>query len=302
MLRCDFILEFLSYFLGSVMSHPSLSLVLPRMIRGMIKSGSSSFADSARSNSDEKIPRSEIKNYHNLCKSERLSIRSLQGSLLDLLVAHARDVKIAVDWTDMGEFRMLVFAVIIGRRTIPVFWWTIRWHDNWVKAERAAFKAFRDMMPVGVAYIVLADRGFGNPDLVRFCSHQLGMHLVFRAKRDIYIRRAEMSEFVLLSRVSCPGGKAQDFGWVEWTKSNTLNRIRVVRIHDEKQKEPWVLLTTLDAPAKTIVRLYGCRFLIEETSRMAKTSSTALVLGHAPWTALTVLRDYLESGRSPTYI
>ena len=135
----DLILDFMTQVLALNLK-PRLGQVLPRMIRGMIVAGMAGYAAAARC-VDSKMPRSEIKNFYNLCKSNGLSIEPMQAALVHLLASQVSGrIVVAVDWTDIRDFKMLVFAVVIRRRTIPVFWWTIRWHESLVRAERSAFK------------------------------------------------------------------------------------------------------------------------------------------------------------------
>ena len=116
------ILSFLTQVLAMAVK-PSLRQVLPRMLRGMIVAGTAGYAAAARC-VGSKIPRSEIKNFYNLCKSNMLSVDALQAALVHLLASQGSGrIVVAVDWTDIGNFKMLVFGVVIKRRTIPVFWW-----------------------------------------------------------------------------------------------------------------------------------------------------------------------------------
>ena len=281
MIDIGLILAFLVQFLGGLFTHPSLCVVLPRMIRGMILSGSSTFAGSARANADMKKPRTEIRNYHNLCKSDRLPVGTIQSALIHLLASQASDrLKVAVDWTDFGEFRMLVFAVVIKRRAIPIFWWTIRWYESMAKAERLAFRAFQLDM-VGLDYLVIADRGFGNAKLLRFLRDELQMSFVIRTKAANLVRRNSTDRFVAIDRIACAREVIQDLGRVDFTRSDTLPALRIVRLHDWGQKEPWVLATNIEAPAKTIVHLYATRFLIEEMFKDGKDTSNGFGLGAA---------------------
>ena len=120
------ILDFMMHLLALTLK-PSLREVLPRMIRGMIVAGMAGYAAAAWC-VGSKMPRSEIKNFYNLCKSNRLSVDGVQAALIHLLASQSSGrIVVAVDWTDIGNFKMLVFGVVIKRRTIPVFWWTIPW-------------------------------------------------------------------------------------------------------------------------------------------------------------------------------
>ena len=131
---------------------------------------------------------------------------------------------------------------------------------------------------LGWTYIVVADRGFGNVKVLRQLMDELKMLVVIRVKSTIGVRRNVSDTFVPVNRIAYTRGCVQDLGRVDFTRSNTLRGVRIVRLHDLEQQEPWVLATNLDAPARTVVRLYGMRFLIEEMFRDGKDKSNGFAL------------------------
>src|SRR5207253_3004371 len=110
---------------------------------------------------------------------------------------------------------MLVFSVVIGRRTIPVFWVTIFWYQSMVDTERSAFASFSKLLQPGQACVVVADRGFGTVRLLRYLRDELGMSFVIRVKEGAAIRRPRVSDVTEKEAVGQPAEAVTGLSYVE---------------------------------------------------------------------------------------
>ncbi len=275
--------------------------VMARMITGIIMSGVAAYAGAAREHTAVmRRVAAEIKRYCRICHWPMAKLDLLRSSLVHLLASQAsKRIVVAVDWTDVQGYSMLVFAVVIGRRTIPFYWVSALWHADHLQIEKEAFEEVKRLLPPGLDCILLADRGFGTTRNLRLLQ-ALNFHFVLRTKWSrILIRRPSRSEeFVAMERITYPAGKVQDLGKVEFTESQPVE-VRRVRFRDTGQKGMWVLATNLDAPGRTIVELYARRFRIEETFNDYKDVRSGWQLAGTSSSGRRCWRGCSASPRSP---
>jgi len=237
---------------------------LAEIVLALILAGRAGFREIARKMPGPKSVAAKLSEVYRFCQ-EVPSGRELRNALVHLLVSNSRGgrVVLATDWTEMGGFSMLVTALVTTSRALPLMWTTMPVGGDQAATECEHYLDLQRVLPAGLSYIVLADRGFGITRVIN-CLHFC--HFVLRSKSKIGIRKPGDEKFTLLSKIGYRTGRIQDFGTVDYCASNTA-RVRVVRVRGAGQKEPWILLTNLDAPAKTIIRLYAARFRIEQMFR-----------------------------------
>lgn len=200
-------------------------------------------------------------------------------ALFATVVGPRKSVKIAIDWTKIGPWPVLVASVVIRRRGIPIYWATCDFRK--LQRSQNAFEnsflvVLRDIIPRNVNAILLFDRGFRRVSLVKHIK-SLGFHFVIRSCSDAHIMTAA-GDKIALRGLMLSSGIVKDFGHVMATMDKPED-VRLVAVFDRDQKEPWLLFSDLDLPARDIVALYGRRFTIEEFFRDSKNSRFGWSLG-----------------------
>ena len=237
------------------------------MVTALIAAGKAGFAAVARSIPGPKSMAARLSEVYRACRS--LPGGSDLTAPLVHLILSAPDgrVVLATDWSQFGDFKVLMTVLISSSRAVPLMWTVMPVIGDQAAVEIEHFRDLRHALPICQEFIVLADRGFGNS---RTIAQLDGLFtFVLRSKAQASFRRGGEGAFTNLRNVGYTRGTIQDFGVVECFASNPV-KVRLVRLHDVYRSEPWILLTNSAAPAKTIVRLYKCRFRIEETFRDLK--------------------------------
>ena len=175
-----------------------------------------------------------------------------------------------VDWTEVGGYRVLVTAIALRRRALPILWTVISKQGDQVEAEGLHYRTLRELLPEDRKFIITADRAYGHARTVRY-FRLCNFSFVLRTSTKSSIASPGCKRFRKLTDIGFQPGDMQDFGIVDFAKSNTI-RVRVIRSGDQGHKEPWILLTDLDAPARLVVRLYSHRFRIEGFFRDVKST------------------------------
>jgi hypothetical protein len=191
--------------------------------------------------------------------------REWTNAMTHFLLANARGgrVVLANDWSVIGGSDVLMTSLVTPSRAIPLLWTLMPRGADQAALETEHYLDLQRTLPDSIDYIILADRGFGHARVINslhFCN------FVLRSKANVGIRKPGEEKFTKLSKIGYQVGQVQDFGKVDYCASNPVT-VRVVRVRRAGQKEPWILLTNLDAPAKTVIRLYAARFRIEQMFR-----------------------------------
>jgi hypothetical protein len=142
-------------------------------------------------------------------------------------------------------------------------------------AETQHFEDLRQLLPDGIEYVVLADRAYGHSRVSRQLE-RIGFKFVIRCKAGTMVQRS--GGWHPMDRISFRSAVIQDFGFLNFSKSEPT-RLRVVRTWDRAHKESLHMITNLDAPACTIIKLYSHRFRIEGFFRDAKDPRYGFQLG-----------------------
>jgi len=200
-------------------------------------------------------------------------------ALFATVIGPRKAVKIAIDWTKIGPWPVLVASVVIRRRGIPVYWATCDWRR--LKRSQNAFEdsflmMLRDIVPRDVDAVLLFDRGFRRVSLVRHLK-RLGFHFVIRSCSDVHVTTSA-GDKIALRNLSLSSGIIRDYGHVMATTDKPED-VRLVAVFDRRQKEPWLLFSDLDLPPNDIVALYARRFTIEECFRDSKNTRYGWCLG-----------------------
>jgi hypothetical protein len=184
----------------------------------------------------------------------------------------ARPLLVAVDWTEWHhDLRMLVAAVVAGRRAIPVF---AQAYDRLVRkrSQNARENTFLRLLAHGLKRaelkaILLCDRGFRRANWLALLL-QLELGFVVRLMADVHVE-ALPGERIALDDLLLWPGQLVDLGFVR-LRSDGLVRVRVIGFWAPGAPEPWWLATDQAGPARDVLRLYDRRMTVEEQFRDLK--------------------------------
>jgi len=201
-------------------------------------------------------------------------------------------VQVVVDWTEVSNGKLLVFALPCNGRSLPSFTRAVAKNvgeGELVQAENEGLRILRSIMGTDREVIVIADRGFGNQRWIGAVRAQ-GFHFVQRfscvfnvdtehyigALRDLNVRR---------------GKPIRDWGYGTLGDDEAIEA-RLVTAYDPEAKEPWYLGTDMEeSPAQEIVNYYRRRWGIEPSFRDNKNRDWGLGL------ACVHLKDYRRHER-----
>lgn len=216
--------------------------------------------------------KSAMQGYYRLVNNRKLNDLTVWGELAHQLICASgrRLAVIAVDWTEWhAEHRVLLAAVCIGRRAMPIFAQAfsktlIPRSQN--SRENAFVKVLGELSPLVKAAVLVFDRGFRRASLIT---------LLIKHEFSFVIRLAAKV------KVSCPGyigllttypikpGDVVDLGVSLLTIKGTAS-VRVVGVWAVGQAEPWWMATSLDASPRKIAEIYDRRMAVEEQFRDTK--------------------------------
>jgi hypothetical protein len=150
-----------------------------------------SLADIGRSLGTDALPKHSIKRTYRFLKNHRVEVADGCAALIRLAArACAGRLFVAVDWTDIRQYKVLKASVPFCGRSVPVLFaayrkWEVRKSQN--TFEEGFFRLLGALLPEGTEAIVVADRGFGRTELARTLQ-ELGLHYVIRLTPKVMFR------------------------------------------------------------------------------------------------------------------
>jgi hypothetical protein len=208
---------------------------------------------------------SALTRFYRLLRNPRTDEQLLTGQLLQLL-GHGPRLLLALDWTEWHhDLRMLVAAVVVGCRAIPVqtaaFSRTQIPRSQNLRETTFLRLLVHTLRTAEQAAVVLCDRGFRR---VRWLEHlqELRQAFVVRLVPDVMVTTGSRDRRLLRAWHLQPG-QAVDLGVVPLRQDHAV-QVRVVGVWAPRQPEPWWLATDLADPLVEIVALYDRRMAIEE--------------------------------------
>lgn len=191
-------------------------------------------------------------------------------------VPHTGCVRLTIDWTTEDDQHLLVISLVVGRRSLPIFWRAYsqsvlkgRMKRYELAVIKSAFKLiFQHVKPSRIR--LTADRGFPDDGLFALLD-ELKINFIIRVKGSV--------------KVFCGGewSKLNRFGFTGNSRRRNLGRlyycersprqfwITMSRARNKKGKmETWYLVSNLNLRAKPMANEYGHRFCCEEGFRDAK--------------------------------
>jgi hypothetical protein len=211
-----------------------------------------------------------IKRVDRFLGNERIETAdAMAGVAARLLSRRRKPVVVLLDWGDIRQFMVLVAAVSLRGRALPLVWasyekWEFFRSQN--QLEEGLVSMLRTVLPPGVTGIVVADRGFGRVSFARHLQAQ-GFHYVLRVKGKVWIDLPEH-----WGRLESLGLREGDSRWepsVRYGKQHRFETALATR-WEAGSKEPWYLITDVPAGLDAVMALYRQRMRIEELFRDQK--------------------------------
>jgi hypothetical protein len=222
-------------------------------------------------------PKHSIKRVDRWLGKRRFDDKRAREEFLRAVVGPREHVLIAIDWTKLRRWPVLVAAVVHRNRAIPILWSVAdpqKLYKSQNAFEHGFFTWLRAALPKEVRATVLLDRGFKRVEIVK---HLQGFDFVIRTGGNVHIRSEAFTgpaDQLILRR-----GQKRDISTAVLRPSRPI-RARIVGVWAKGAKEPWLLMTNVDADLRKVVALYAKRFRIEEVFRDQKDWRYGLQAGH----------------------
>ena len=224
-------------------------------------------------------PKHAIKRLDRFLSNDRLHDDEAQATLLHTVVGPRKRILIAVYWTKIRDWQVLVAGVIQCGRCIPILWSVMdprRRYKSQNAFENGFISALVAALPSGTDATVLLDRGFRRISLVKHLR-SVGLSFVIRIPGKTMVRHE--SYCGLLSNMPLRPNRFVDMPDAEATADHPAS-VRIVSIRKRGQKEPWHLMTDRPESCDQVANMYAKRFHIEETFRDQKEHRFGLSLGY----------------------
>ena len=199
-------------------------------------------------------------------KNARINVHRLYKPLIQAALS---------DWTEeyiylsldtslfWDEYCLIRLAVVYRGRALPVVWRVME-H----KSASVSFADYREMLeqaverlPQGMKVILLADRGFAHPELMR-AAITWGWHYRIRLKKDTWIWRTGKG-WSQLQDFHFQRGEALCFHQVKLYKQLWFGPVHVIFGRNNVNGEFWAIVSDEKTTLNTFHE-YGLRFDIEE--------------------------------------
>lgn len=185
-------------------------------------------------------------------------------------------IPINIDFTsERNNFLILSASIPFFGRSLPIFF-SIRNYPktknqfSQTKMEKAFFLRLKHILPKKFEYIMVMDRGFGNPRILDLMD-KFGFNYVVRFKENTKIKFG--SEEIEISKMPKKQGKYTNI-FLKTDKKQISRNLIVSFSKDKNLKQGWFLFSNLDFNKLQIV--YANRFQIEKTFQDQKSSGFSM--------------------------
>ena len=204
------------------------------------------------------------------CK-EVVARRALRQLHHRLQLKPADPLKIIIDWTSVWPYLVLQALVPIAGRAVPVL--SLAAHRRHLTCrqntlEQQFIASLRRCVPRHWRVVIVADRGFGRAELLRFIQQQ-GFSYVIRLKGDAWVKAGRYEGRLRDYPLSV--GQCFKLAEVSYHKTKRCRLKLVLNCARVKGKvASWLLATDLGLSAGQVVGIYRERFWCEESFRDQK--------------------------------
>lgn len=214
-----------------------------------------------------------IKRVNDFLGNEAVEVEAVARGLFEAFAPSHGLALVLVDWTDMPNAKMLVFALPRSGRALPFLGLSVPKQAGEGMIRQAEERGLEMLARVvgerpDVALVTVADRGFGNKRWLTDLRTR-GWHFVQRLSRNLMV---DVEEHIgTLKELSVRrGSKPKDRGWGVFGQDEEIEG-RLITVFDKEAKEPWYLVTDLEEVcAAEVVGIYRRRMWIEALFRDGK--------------------------------
>lgn len=189
---------------------------------------------------------------------DRDAMEPFADEVLAAVMARGETIVVSLDQTSVNDTHgVAMMSVRVGERALPLCWTVKVCKGNLPIKEYTPLLAWlKTMIPYQAKVLVLADRFFGAPELIR-CCQQYGFAYRIRLKGNLTLTHEEGGEMRVdeMPRL-CPQGVCGA------KLAGSEVETNVGFIHDAGHPEPWFIAMNA-APSRTTVLDYGLRWGIE---------------------------------------
>ena len=248
----------------------SQSKALAQIVFGAMECRRVSQADIGRAMETGTVAKHNIKRISRFVRNKRVNIaKGCRGLVRIAAKASGKCLVVAVDWVDIGKYKVLKAAVPIRGRAVPILFaaypkWRLKRSQN--AFEEAFFELLVTLLPARTWTIIVADRGFARAELAGKLR-ELGLNHVIRVNARVRFVSERFDG--LLSEHGVREGGHRDLGFGRYTASCPVERRVIVR-WERGYEEPAILGTDLPWNWRKVVEVFKRRMSIEELFRDEK--------------------------------
>ncbi len=198
-------------------------------------------------------------------KNPRLDERAIYDPVARQLLVSLRHtrLRLQIDRTMIDDrFNVLMVSLAYRRRAIPLAWRGLPHLGNSTFMEREdILPHVVDLLPAGATVLLLGDREFGTPDLMR-SAQVYGWDYCLRVKGTSYVY-LPTGQWVQLRDLAPDPGTRYYLTDVKLTLSQGYGPIHFALACDDRSDDPWFIATNR-CPSPRTLRDYARRFGCEE--------------------------------------
>src|ERR1039458_2685865 len=220
------------------------------------------------------LSKHSIKQVDRLLSNQGIVVWDMFAPWVAEMVGQRTSIVVAMDWTDFDADDQATLALSLvtnhGRAT-PLLWLSVlkdELKDQRNDFEDVCLARLAQVLPEGVAVMILADRGFGDTKLFDFLD-TLGFAYVIRFRGNIHVSAADGQTRPAAAWVG-KGGRSEELRGAEVTAGrHKVGAVVCVKARD--MKDAWCLAASdAEASAREIINHYAKRWTIEPGFRDAK--------------------------------
>lgn len=174
-------------------------------------------------------------------------------------------IYLSLDTTVVWNWFCIVWVGVVYRgRTIPVAWRIVTQPSSTVRlwSIQRVLQQAAQLMPDGVAVVLLADRGFADGKLMKYLRENLGWHFRIRIKRSFQFQLE--AQWHKVSSVRLQPGQAFFTRAVSIGKTKPYANVYLAFAHDKLSDEDWLIVSDEPTNLQTFAQ-YRLRFQVEQS-------------------------------------
>ena len=241
--------------------------VMAWMMWGMIATGSVNLTKwISHINTKALFAQSTQRQLSRWLNNPRINPAKLYSPVIKELLAKWEDAEIylSFDTSQLWEEYCIIRLCVVHRgRALPLCWRVIKHRSSSVDIStyQDMLKRASKLLPINIKVILLADRGFANPELVSYVR-ELNWQCRIRIKGNFWIHHPK-NGWQTVKQLHLGLGEAKLIHNVKIHKTKSLTDVHIAAAWEANSKEFWYILSTEPTTIQTF-REYGLRFDIEE--------------------------------------